>query len=192
MANSGEGDIPWTTSRDISFNFYGNDGSMELQWIVLSESATFGQADSVFLYGVDFSGGVPFTLSGAPERKTVFAKLIDMAEHESDVVADTIDLYEQAHNYPNPFNPDQGSTNFVVAVGQAGNITLRIYDLMGYLVTERTIGVNAGLNDGGVDPQLRWSGHNDAGETVASGGYVCIIENSAGQLISRHKIMVKR
>ena len=115
-----------------------------------------------------------------------------MAEHESNVVSDTIDLYAKAHNYPNPFNPDESGTNFVLAVAEAGTIRVRIFDLMGYLVTERTMNVSAGLNDGGVDSGLRWNGYNDSGEMVASGGYVCIMENSAGQLISRHKIMVKR
>ena len=192
IVSAAQGDVPWTSNPEISLNFFGDDGTSELQWIVLSEDEAFRVADSVLLYGIDFSGGVPFTLSRQPQRKAVFAKLVDMAEHESNVVSDTIDLYEQAHNYPNPFHPDEGSTNFVVAVAEAGTIKVRIYDLMGYLVTERSIAVSAGLNDGRVDPGLRWDGYNDSGEMVASGGYVCIIETSAGQLISRHKIMVKR
>ncbi|PJB27160.1 hypothetical protein CO111_06775, partial [Candidatus Desantisbacteria bacterium CG_4_9_14_3_um_filter_50_7] len=79
--------------------------------------------------------------------------------------------------YPNPFVPGSGVFTFKYLTEEA---TIRIYNVAGELV--RTVPKPAGSS-------ASWDGENDSGDIVASGVYVYIITNIAGEKATG-KIMV--
>lgn len=65
---------------------------------------------------------------------------------------------------PNPFNP---STQIRFSLAEAGEVTVKVYNLRGAQVSELLVGPrDAGLHT--VD----WTGADDHGQSVASGVYV--------------------
>ena len=65
---------------------------------------------------------------------------------------------------PNPFNP---STQIRFTLAEAGNVTLRVYNLRGAQVRELLgSALDAGLH------MVEWTGTDDHGQLVASGVYV--------------------
>lgn len=79
--------------------------------------------------------------------------------------------------YPNPINPDKESGRFVFGVGQAGNITIKIYDISNNLVKK----IDAGNYQSGSAYEVAWNGRNESGEIVANGVYFYVIESSSGE-----------
>jgi hypothetical protein len=75
-------------------------------------------------------------------------------------------------NQPNPFNP---STRIGFTVGEAGPVTLRIYDVAGRAVRTLIEGPVAGGRH-----QLTWEGVNDNGGSATSGIYFLRLETAAG------------
>ena len=73
-----------------------------------------------------------------------------------------IDLHQ---NYPNPFN---GSTTIKYNLRQAGNVHIKIYDILGRTV--KTIATNE-YNNSNTDYYTIWNGLNNHGARVASGNY---------------------
>ena len=76
--------------------------------------------------------------------------------------------FELAQNHPNPFNP---STTISFALPQAGEISLKIYNLRGQLV--------ATLHDGAMAAgrhKLVWDGNDARGLRAASGIYLYRLE----------------
>ena len=76
--------------------------------------------------------------------------------------------FELNQNYPNPFNP---STTVSFALPQAGDVSLKIYNVRGQLV--------ATLHDGAMAAgrhQMVWDGKDARGANVASGIYVYRLE----------------
>jgi|SaaInl4_135m_RNA_FD_contig_41_245500_length_4460_multi_14_in_0_out_0_2 hypothetical protein len=71
-------------------------------------------------------------------------------------------------NYPNPFNPE---TWIPFDLSEAGDITIRIYDISGRVIKR----LDLGYLDPGMyrarDAAAYWDGRNDFGESVASGVY---------------------
>jgi hypothetical protein len=77
-------------------------------------------------------------------------------------------VFRLAQNAPNPFNP---KTTVAYEVPQVSEVTIRVYDVTGRLVTT--------LVDGTVEPgryAATWDGRNDSGEAVGSGVYFCTME----------------
>lgn len=72
-----------------------------------------------------------------------------------------------AHNYPNPFDPDREDTTIRFILSENGIVTFRIYDFNGDLVTivQRNDGYSKGL------VEFKWGGTNDTGKKVANGTY---------------------
>jgi hypothetical protein len=86
--------------------------------------------------------------------------------------------YALDQNYPNPFNPE---TAIRFHMPQAGQVSLRIYNVTGQLVRE--------LTDGHRETgsyQVRWDGQNDQNQLVPSGIYFCRM--TAGQYTSTRKL----
>ncbi|MDD5131170.1 MAG: FlgD immunoglobulin-like domain containing protein [bacterium] len=79
-----------------------------------------------------------------------------------------------AHNYPNPFDPDREDTTIRFILSENGNITCRIYDFNGDLVTilQRNDTWSKGL------VEFKWGGTNDNGRKVANGTYFAEIQVS--------------
>jgi hypothetical protein len=73
--------------------------------------------------------------------------------------------YSLAQNYPNPFN---AQTQIRFTVGEAGHISLRVYNVMGQLVKT--------LVDGEMDTgehRVIWNGTDEGNRALASGIYFC-------------------
>jgi len=92
----------------------------------------------------------------------------------------TPQTYTLSQNYPNPFNP---STKIEYAVQQAGQVTIRVYNLRGEVVrtlvdTQRPIGEYAAV----------WDGKNDVGSSVASGQY--FYQLSVGDFATSKKLLL--
>lgn len=80
-------------------------------------------------------------------------------------------------NYPNPFNPE---TTFRFTLPEAGEITLRIFDLLG-----REVAVPASGRYGAGEHRVRFRP-----DGLASGVYFCRLE--AGDLIRTRKIVIQK
>jgi hypothetical protein len=98
-------------------------------------------------------------------------------------------------NFPNPFHPPAEGTTLAYKLDDFASVTLRIYTQNGSLVREEHFdrggpGGVPGLN------QWAWDGTNGKGTTVASGGYVVLVEaqGSGGETlhVMRRKIAVVR
>jgi cytoskeletal protein CcmA (bactofilin family) len=100
--------------------------------------------------------------------------------------------YELAQNYPNPFltegksrfagNP---STTIKFALPEAGEVSLRIYNMNGQLVRALYSGA---MPSGRFS--VEWDGKNESGERVASGVYV--YEMRAGGFVGQRKLVLMR
>ena len=76
--------------------------------------------------------------------------------------------FRLVQNAPNPFNP---KTTVAYEVPQSSEVTIRVYDVTGKLVST--------LVDGTVEPgryAATWDGRNNSGEAVGSGVYFCTME----------------
>jgi serine protease len=101
------------------------------------------------------------------------------------VTENTPDKFNLEQNYPNPFNP---STTIPFTLVKSGNVTLKIFNIIGQEV--RTL-VN-GRKDAG-QYQLQWDGKDDFGRSVASGIYFYKLSISGGEnlTLTRKMILMK-
>lgn len=83
--------------------------------------------------------------------------------------------------YPNPFSPDKGTMLKFINLTESSDI--KIYSISGECI--RTVKYE---NKSGM---AEWDGRNDRGEKVASGVYIYLVANSAGEKATG-KIMVIR
>jgi hypothetical protein len=100
---------------------------------------------------------------------------------------------EYAHNYPNPFRAGSESTKICYFLKQNAAVVIKIYDLVGRLVWSKEIGSGDPGGTGvpeGTWHEIPWSGHNDRGELVRNGIYLCRIE--AGSQSALIKIAVAK
>ena len=80
-------------------------------------------------------------------------------------------------NYPNPFNP---TTRFYIDVPEAGNLSVKVYDVNGKLVKEL---INTYVNKGRV--QSRWSGKNEFDMMSPTGIYFLRVETSSNYHVQK-------
>ena len=82
-------------------------------------------------------------------------------------------------NYPNPFDSrlggEEGKTHITFILNQDADVTITLYDLLGYKVMEMsfskgTPGGKQGPND------VTWEGKNELGDFVSRGGYIAHIK----------------
>lgn len=78
-------------------------------------------------------------------------------------------------NYPNPFDSRLGSTTIAYDLFSESTVKIKIYDLLGNLVREYP----AAIEYAGT-VRLVWDGTNEAGQKVAKGGYICVVEINSG------------
>ena len=88
--------------------------------------------------------------------------------------------YKLSQNYPNPFNP---TTNISYTIPESGNVSLRIYDVLGKLVNTL---VDNEVSSG--SHQITWNGKDANGVSVASGMYFYTIK--ANNFIQTKKMML--
>jgi flagellar hook assembly protein FlgD len=77
-------------------------------------------------------------------------------------------VYELSQNYPNPFNP---STILKYSIPEAGNVSIKVYDILGNLV--KTV-VNDYQQAGSYN--VSWNGENANGNKAATGTYIARIQ----------------
>ena len=93
-------------------------------------------------------------------------------------------------NYPNPFRPPTESTVIAWKLVENATVTLKIYSQSGGLVRQETFSSGAPGGTVGLN-QWSWDGLNGSGSTVASGGYLVLIE-AQGTQVMRRKIAAVR
>ena len=87
------------------------------------------------------------------------------------------------NNYPNPFNPE---TVIPVELPEAGEISLKIYNLLGEEIST--------LYQGSLETGrhlFKWNGTNQAGQRCPSGIYLYQVEGNQGFKASNRMIMIK-
>ncbi len=87
-------------------------------------------------------------------------------------------------NYPNPFNPE---TTIKYSVEKCGYLTLTIHNIRGELVTTL---VAKYVTTPGPQPPVRWNGKNYRGNPVASGIYICRLQQ--GRSIKTQRMTLAR
>jgi hypothetical protein len=78
-------------------------------------------------------------------------------------------------SYPNPFHPGEAPVTIAYKLAADARVSLTIYTLMGSEVMREEISEGAPGGREGLNEFL-WDGHNGQGRTVASGGYVLVVE----------------
>lgn len=77
----------------------------------------------------------------------------------------------KAFNYPNPFNPNAGSTKLVFDMAQSGSAEVSVYTELGDLCWRKSFdGLLRGANE------ITYDGRDDAGRVLYSGPYVVVIK----------------
>ena len=82
-----------------------------------------------------------------------------------------------SQNYPNPFNP---STSFYIDMPEAGNLSVKVFDVNGRVVKEL---INTYVNSGRV--QARWSGKNEFDMMSPTGIYFLRVETSTNYHVQK-------
>ncbi|MDZ7339057.1 MAG: T9SS type A sorting domain-containing protein [candidate division KSB1 bacterium] len=90
--------------------------------------------------------------------------------------------YQLHPNFPNPFNP---STTIQFDLKEPGNVSVRIYNMLGQLVR---VLVDQRMEAGRY--RREWDGCNDLGTAVPSGLYECVMEVN-GRRLSRRLVLMK-
>jgi hypothetical protein len=92
------------------------------------------------------------------------------------------DLITNVSNYPNPVDTRkggvEGKTVITYTLNDNAQVTMTIYDLLGYVVREFSF--SAGSPGGTLGPNfVTWDGHNGLGGFVSKGGYIVRIKASS-------------
>lgn len=126
-------------------------------------------------HGSSTSGTVVYPLHAgfSPGPHTVVLRAFDnLGESSSDTLRFDVveeDLYtvSDVFNMPNPFSQ---STNFVFQTSSRADAHLCVYNLSGIMIWERRISAEEGFNS------IYWDGRDHAGDRVANGTYLYILE----------------
>ncbi|MFQ3676038.1 MAG: fibronectin type III domain-containing protein, partial [Endomicrobiia bacterium] len=110
------------------------------------------------------------------------------------------EVISQVSNYPNPVDTrrggEEGKTHIVYVLNQDAEVTITIFDLLGYKVTEWTYkpGEEGGRKGANKIPPDGWAGVNQSGQKVAKGGYIAQIKvkSDRGVITAIRKIGIIR
>jgi hypothetical protein len=104
-------------------------------------------------------------------------------------------VLSNVRNYPNPFDPRkggmQGKTAITYNLADNSEVTITLYDLMGYVVNEFSF--SSGSEGGRQGPNVvLWDGKNGLGGFVSKGGYIVRVKASSprGNMIVLRKVGV--
>ena len=129
------------------------------------------------LFSFDQSSGVG--LPGYFDNFSVVANGLTSIDRSLENHPVTMSMHQ---NYPNPFNP---STTISFDIHEAGDASLRIYNIKGETVTT--------LAQGHIQPgsyRLIWDGRDNNGQIVATGTYVAVLSHGNEQ-VSQNMLMLK-
>lgn len=179
VATEPAGDQKYSNNKDVKIQLNVSDSGL-LSQIHLSEDSTFTTFQTIDLLTSNvssFQNDVDFELSENNGIKKVFVRAVDAAENNSalnfdDIIAD-YDPFFEITNHPNPFNPNSGPTKIIIKTLGSNGFEINIYDLFGNHVKKIEVPAGERYN------QIIWDGKNGKGETVANGGYICVVETTS-------------
>ncbi|HHS12817.1 MAG TPA: hypothetical protein ENN03_03495 [bacterium] len=94
----------------------------------------------------------------------------------------------QIINYPNPFDPNSGTTTIKYMLPKNGEVSMKIFDVSSSLVAVLESG--GAQKSANMEYAVEWDGRNDAGRMVSNNVYFCVL--SAGGQVYVRKIVVLR
>jgi flagellar hook assembly protein FlgD len=145
--------------------------------------------DATGLATADFTGG--FNNGRCKIVVRYFGQTL--VEREVIVNVSLVDPAEEISNYPNPFRAGTEMTNISFFVENPVEVKLKIYNLMGKTVLEKTYTeseIAVMIAASGNMVTFVWDGKNTKGKIVGNGGYICAVE--AGQAKYKRKIAVRK
>jgi hypothetical protein len=153
---------------DLFFWHGCEDGRIQVDLVVLGTDITVGGSGEVaVLTFAVLSDEYGAEIESADLRGTENRPLdADLEDFESNLELPLV--FHLGQNVPNPFNP---VTKIAYHVPHESDVTIRVYDVAGRVVTA--------LLDGVVPPgrhQAMWNGLDDQGEAVGGGVYFCAME----------------
>lgn len=119
-------------------------------------------------------GSIQATLARASQRRAELCNPLDVSGETPSPNVGTFALHQ---NSPNPFNPH---TTIQYDLSTASDVRLAVYNMSGALVRVLHEGPAAKGSH-----SVMWDGHNDAGQPVGSGVYLC-------RLVSGHSHLTKK
>jgi len=143
-----------------------------------------------------------FALGDLPRGKTYFLTVIayDLSGNESgfsEEVSVTVPADDGAappskatgesslalvYNFPNPFNAETQTTTLRYFLGKPQEVTIRIFDVKGYLVYQPLF---RQYKVSGEHTEDQWDGSTSRGEKVAAGLYYCEISTAEQTMVFR-------
>jgi hypothetical protein len=153
---------------DLFFWHGCEEGRIQLDLVVLGTGVTVGGSGQVaVLTFAVLSDGYEVEIESADLRGAENRPLdADLEGFES--IPELPPVFHLGQNVPNPFNP---VTKIAYHVPHESEVTIRVYDVAGRVVTV--------LVDGAVQPgrhHALWGSLNDQGQVVGSGVYFCTME----------------
>jgi len=159
----------------VSFSWNSNNGIY--RYAIASESSLSGTESflRIPVRGYNRSGNleIDYNINGRADTATIY-----LGGDNSAVPA----LSEITGNYPNPFNPE---TTVEYSLSEAGEIDISIYNIKG----QEICSLFSGEQEEGFH-HILWNGMNTAGETVASGTYICLLKSRNG-IESQKLVLIK-
>ncbi len=151
--------------KEVSFSITSGSGS-------LTQSSSISNAEGIAM--VEFSAGkIAESNIVRAEVDSIFADYEIIVNLTPSSLPDGVPI-----NYPNPFGGNLEVTHIDYYLSENADVTLQIFDLFGNLVWTKQIaaGTPGGMGrEGNNHPNsVVWSGVNDKGKKVGSGGYILI------------------
>ncbi|MGB5849248.1 MAG: alpha-amylase family glycosyl hydrolase, partial [Ignavibacteriaceae bacterium] len=143
-----------------------------------TSTQSLGSDLSDFNVSLSSYGSAVYTIS--TQEEMVFLPVIPPIVSVDDQAADIPEDYNLFQNYPNPFNP---STTIRYSVVEPGNVSIKIYDVLGREI--KTL-VNEVKTAGAYSST--WNGDNNFGNKVSSGIYLYRME--AGLFVETRKMIL--
>ncbi len=135
------------------------------------------------------TGGSPTGSSGSPTNRALSVPVTKFGYYRITSAPVPGDGITDLYNYPNPFAPADGGTDFNFLLNQTADVEIVIYDLFGNLVIRMDRTGFYGQNT------IHWDGRNGKGDEVANGGYVAqfTVKDSSGKATrARRKLAVAK
>ncbi len=183
----------WHSTSDPdsgSYVFYKWELRSQGGYLVVDEKAFLNEYDTVYNYIPDttlLAGTYLWSVIAFDESNNNFkasppGTLILEESTDIEKIKNTIPRdYKLLQNYPNPFNPE---TKIRYELPYAGNVTIKIYNMMGQHV--RTLYddfIDAGYH------QIIWDGCNEKANIVPSGMYIYIMRIGSHVLMQKALLM---
>lgn len=146
-----------------------DDGErIDIDAVVLGEGVTIGGSGDVAVLrfrplSESYTLGIESARVRDVENGELVAEFMDYSSGENTPL-----VFRLVGNAPNPFNP---VTKIAYHVPHESEVTIRVYDVSGRVVTTLVDGVSEPGRHVAV-----WNGRNDQGEVVGSGIYFCSME----------------